>query len=167
MKKLEVFFDYYCPYCLKGHEQLLDFVPTQPKLEVIWHPCEIYKLPTNYSGTKHSDLCIQGMYFAMDNKIDLWDYHKKIYSLIFTDRVNVDNVKVFTKALDGFFDTNAFVEAVNSGKYVEKVNETNHYAFHATGVHVVPTFRADNGFLQDRQEFFNMGPSSTSYNGSK
>jgi predicted DsbA family dithiol-disulfide isomerase len=25
MKKIEMFFDYLCPYCLLGHEQLVEF----------------------------------------------------------------------------------------------------------------------------------------------
>ena len=165
MKKIEMFFDYFCPYCLKGHEQLLEFSRDKPGLEIIWHPCEIYKLPGNYSGTKHSDICIQGMFFVSDNGLDLWRYHKKMYDLIHNDRVNVENTDVFTKAFEGFFDAEDFRQALTSGKYKSRVEEANHFAFQQSGIHVVPTYRADGGCLRDRQEFFKMGPSSTSYSG--
>jgi len=33
MLKLEVFFDYACPYCLRGHEDLLELLPQYPQVE--------------------------------------------------------------------------------------------------------------------------------------
>ena len=197
MRKLEVFFDYHCPYCLKGHDQLIQFIQEQLQLaqeqsaqrqlvreqseqvqrglEIIWHPCEIGKLK-NFTRTEHTDICAQGLFFALDiansmrnspDKIDIWQYHQKVYDLIFKDRANVSDVNVLSKALEGILDVGAFREAIKSGKYNERVNDSNQYAFQETGIHVVPTYRVDGGFLQDRQEFFNMGPSSTSYNQAK
>ena len=167
MKSIEVFFDYYCPYCLMGHEQLVEFSRGKPELEIIWRPCEIYKLPGNYSGTKRPDICIQGMFFAADNGLDLWEYHKRVYALIHKDKVNAEDTGAFKKAFEDFFDVNAFNQALASGKYNNKTEEANRFAFSRTGIHVVTTYRADGGFLQDRQEFFNMGPSDTAYGGVK
>ena len=166
MKKVEIFFDYNCPYCLKGHLQLLEFLPQNPGLEVIWHPCEIsvYK---KEAGNREPDLCLQGMYFAADNNIDLWRYHKKVYDLIFTDRVNTKDIDSLVNAFENFLDVEALRQALKNGKYVNNVKEANHFAFEVTGVHVVPTYRADGGVLQDRQEFYGMGPSDTSYGNAK
>jgi len=165
MKKLEMFFDYNCPYCLKGHEQLVDFLKSNPVQEIIWHPCEI-SVFKNEQG-KPTDISIQGMFFAVDNNVDLLRYHEKVYNLIFKDKVNTKDINTFTSALDGLLDTDALRKALESGKYVKNVNDANRFAFEETGVHVVPTFRADGGFLQDRQEFFKMGPSDTGYGGTK
>ena len=177
MKKLEIFFDYFCPYCLKGHEQLVRFVKDSSikdssskdnsALELIWHPCEIYKLPGNIYATKRTDNCIQGMYFAAESNADLWRYHQRVYDLIYAEKVNVEDIDTFTKSFEGFLDVEAFGCALKAGKYRNDVSEANHFAFQKTGVNVVPTYRADGGFLQDRQEFFNMGHSNTAYGGTK
>ena len=165
MKKLEVFFDYNCPYCLKGHEQLLQLLPEHHGLEVIWHPCEInvYKKETG----KETDLCQQALFFAMDCKVDLWSFHKKIYDLIFFDKVNTKEIDVLTIALRDLLDASTLRQALESGKYINNVMESNNFAFNVIGVHVVPTYRVDGGVLQDRQEFFRMGPSDTGYGGVK
>ena len=165
MKKLEVFFDYNCPYCLKGHEQLLEFLPEYPGLEVIWHPCEISVFKKEQG--KDTDLCLQAMFFAVDSKIDLWAFHKKVYDLIFEDKANTRDIDVLVDALKDLLDAGALRQALKSGKYIKNVKEANDYAFSVTGVHVVPTYRADGGVLQDRQEFYNMGPTDTGYGGTK
>ena len=167
MKKVEVFFDYNCPYCLKGHEQLVDFVRDKPELEIIWHPCEISVYKDNFAGKKPTDISLQGMFFAADNNLDLWHYHQKVYDMIFKDRTYTQNIDSFVSAFEGFLDTEALRQAFKSGKYVNKVRDSNQFAFKKTGVNVVPTYRTDGGYLQDRQEFYGMGPSDTSYNGTK
>jgi len=40
--KLEVFFDYACPYCQQGHESLLELLPQYPQVEIVWYPCEAH-----------------------------------------------------------------------------------------------------------------------------
>jgi len=164
MKKLEVFFDYYCPYCLKGHEQLLAFLKDKPELEVIWHPCEVSKLYQDTKRMKRSDIFMQGMFFAAASGADLWQYHEKVYALILNKGMLSGNTDVFSDALKGVIDGDAFRLAYESGKMQHQVEEANAYAFNQTGVHVLPTYRADDGVLQDRQEFFHMGPSDTAYN---
>ena len=165
MKKLEIFFDYNCPFCLKGHEQLLELLPEQPGLEVIWHPCEIsvYKKEKG----KDTDLCQQALFFAMDSKIDLWSFHEKIYKMIFVDKANTKDINVLVNALRNLLDAAVLRQVLESGEYIKNVMESNDFAFNLTGVHVVPTYRADGGVLQDRQEFFKMGPSDTGYGGAK
>ena len=36
--KLELFFDYICPYCYRGHRMFLELLPLYPGLEVVWRP---------------------------------------------------------------------------------------------------------------------------------
>ncbi|MCL2420784.1 MAG: DsbA family protein [Defluviitaleaceae bacterium] len=166
MKKVEVFFDYNCPFCLKGHDQLKALTKEKPDLEITWHPCEISEYKNNFTGT-HTDISLQGLYFVLDNGVDVWQYHQRVYDMIFKDRTYTQDVDSFVKAFDGFLDTAALAEALKSGKYTDKLKESNQFAFTVTGVHVVPTYRTDGGYLQDRQEFYGMGTSDTSYNGTK
>ena len=90
-----------------------------------------------------------------------------MYSLIFEEKAETKNIDVLANELAGLLDADALVQALKSGKYIKNVMESNNYAFGITGVHVVPTYRVDDGVLQDRQEFFNMGPTDTGYGGKK
>ena len=56
--KLELFFDYICPYCYRGHRMFLELLPLYPGLEVVWRPCESHPRPEN--TYRHSDMAIQG-----------------------------------------------------------------------------------------------------------
>jgi predicted DsbA family dithiol-disulfide isomerase len=156
MKKIEVFFDYNCPYCLKGHNSFVEFMQDKPEVEVVWHPCEIYERPQHYHGMMHTDICIQAMFFASQNGIDLWQFHEKMYNMIFNDDVNVENPNALVNAFEGFLKTDELLQALESGKYSKELKEANHYAFKVTGVEIVPTYRVDGGKLQDRQEFFGL-----------
>jgi len=163
MKKIEVFFDYNCPSCLKGYEQLIEFMRGKPHLEILWHPCEI-RVFKNEPG--QTDIGLQGVYFAADNNIDLWRYHERIFKMVRDELYNND-INNFINAFDGFLNTRAFRHAITTGKYIARLKKSNHYAFKKTGVHVVPTYRVDGGCLQDRQEFYGLGPSDTAYGGTK
>jgi len=166
MKKVEVFFDYNCPFCLKGHVSLVELLKEKPNLEIIWHPCEISVFKSK-TDEIHNDISLQALYFAMDNNVDLWRFHEKVYDMIFTEKLNTHDIDIFSNALEGILDTEALRQALKSGKYTDKLKESNRYAFKETGVHVVPTYRTDGGCLQDRQEFYGLGTSDTSYFGKK
>ena len=163
MKRLEVFFDYNCPYCLKGHEQLLELLQEQPIPAIVWHPCEISVYKKEHG--KQTDLCQQALFFAIDGGVDLWSFHKRVYDLIFVEKVDTKVIDVLAESLKDILDAKLLEQALKSGKYIKKVTDANDFAFNVTGVHVVPTYRADGGILQDRQEFFNMGPTDTGYYG--
>jgi len=92
MPKLEVFFDYACPYCLTGHEHLKELLPAYPDVEVVWSPCEAHPRPETYG--LHSDLCIQGLFYALDQGVDAWEYHERMYSAALKDRVNIEDPDV-------------------------------------------------------------------------
>jgi predicted DsbA family dithiol-disulfide isomerase len=154
VKKIEVFFDYNCPYCLKGHNQLVKFLRDSPETEIIWHPCEIYERPQNYPGMYHTDLYIQAMFFAERSGIDLWQFHEKMYDIIFSDGVNVEDITALINAFTDILDSDALRKAIEAGEFRNKLRKANHYAFKITGVEIVPTYRANGRKLQDRQEFF-------------
>jgi len=141
MLKLEVFFDYACPYCYKGHQNLIELLPDFFQIEIIWRPCESHPRPDRYG--MHSDLCIQGMFFAADQGVNLWEYHERMYDLILNRRVNVEDIDTLSENVADLLDAEAFREALTDGKYVKALREANHYAFSQSGVWVVPAYRMD------------------------
>lgn len=138
-KRLEVFFDYACPYCLEAHERLAELLPAYPQVEVVWRPCESHPRPDRYGP--HSDLCIQGMFFARDQKVDLWNYHERIYRAALRERVNVEEIDILAGCVEGLLDPDALCAALRDGRYGRELVEANRYAFQQSGVWVVPAYR--------------------------
>jgi predicted DsbA family dithiol-disulfide isomerase len=141
MRKLEVFFDYSCPFCLKGHEYLVELLPQHPDIEVVWRPCEAHPRPERYG--LHSDLCIQGLYYALEQGSDIWEYHSRMYDAAVRERVNIEDSEVVAGRVHGLLDARAFIDALHSGKYKKAVADGNDYAYEENGVWAVPSYRMD------------------------
>ncbi|MDR1698519.1 MAG: DsbA family protein [Prevotellaceae bacterium] len=139
MSTLELFFDYACPYCLTGHENLVALLPQFPSLEIVWRPCESHPRPERYG--RHSDLCIQGMFYALEQGADIWEYHRRMYAVALTDRIDIENPAELAKCVDGLLDSTEFYNAVAGGKYKKDLADANNYAFRQSGVWVVPAYR--------------------------
>jgi len=141
MPNLEVFFDYSCPYCLTGHTYLKELLPTHPDIEVIWRPCEAHPRPETYG--LHSDLCIQGLFYFLDQGVDVWEYHERMYGATLKDRFNIEDPDVIAGRIHGLLDHDAFLKTIYSGKYEKAVAEANDYAYERSGVWAVPSYRMD------------------------
>ena len=140
-RKMEVFFDYACPYCLKGHEYLLDVIGKHPDIELDWQPCEAHPRPETHGP--HTDLCARGMFFARDHGVDLWAYHERVYCLALKDRVNIEDIGALAEGLAGLLDAGAFREALCSGAYLEELDRANCHAYEESGVWAVPSYRME------------------------
>lgn len=139
MNKLEVFFDYSCPYCLKGHENLLEILPDYPDIQPVWCPCEAHPRPETYEP--HSDLCIQGMFYVMEHGLNLMDYHSLMYKACLTDRIDAGNLEALAGYIDGSFDGEDFKKEIKSGKYINALAAANRYAYEKSRVWAVPSYR--------------------------
>jgi len=145
MRRLEVFFDYACPYCLKGHGYLAELLPRFPDIEVIWRPCEAHPRPERYGP--HSDLCIQGMFYALEQGVDIWEYHERMYTAALKDGVNIEDADVLAGRVRGLLEYTDFLAEMMSGKYKKAVTEANVYAWGQCGLCAVPSFRMDGQSL--------------------
>ena len=141
MKTLEVFFDYACPYCLRGHEALMELLPECPDISVLWRPCEAHPRPDPYGP--HSDLCIQGMFFAQEHGADLTAYHRLMYRAALLEHADIENIGVLTRYVAGLLDTGAFRAALESGRYLEALQKEQEHAFLHSGVWAVPAYRLE------------------------
>ncbi len=145
MSKMEVFFDYACPFCLKGHEYLAELHPIYPEIEIVWHPCEAHPRPESHGP--HSDLCIQGMFFALDHGVDIWAYHERMYKAAVKDRINIEDINALAATLQGMLNTDDFSKSLESGEYVTAVQDANDYAYDQSGVWAVPSYRINGSKL--------------------
>jgi len=141
MRKMEMFFDYACPYCLTGHEYLLEVLPKHPDVEMIWRPCEAHPRPEEYD--RYSDLCVQGLLYALEKNVDIMDFHMRMYLAACKDGVDIENPDALAKAFEGLLDPVEMATALKSGKYEKAVLAANDYAYEENDVWVVPAFRMD------------------------
>jgi len=139
MHKLEVFFDYACPFCLRGHEYLKELHPRYPEIEIVWRPCEAHPRPERYGP--HSDLCMQGMFFALDHGVDIWEYHERMFRAALKDRADIERVDVLADIVADLIDVDEFRRSLESGEYAENQREGNDYAYGRCGVWAVPSYR--------------------------
>ena len=145
---LEIFFDYACPYCLRGHEYLVELIRGS-QIEPVWCPCEAHPRPENYGP--HSDLCIQGMFFALEQGADIWAYHEIMYRAALKDNIDIENIYALAACVEGLLDPDMFCTAISSGKYRKALVHANDYAYEKSGVWTVPAYRM-NGRKLDSVE---------------
>jgi predicted DsbA family dithiol-disulfide isomerase len=148
MPKLEVFFDYACPHCLRGHGYLAELLPEFPDLEIEWRPCEAHPRPEHYG--RHSDLCACGMYAAREQGSDLTEYHKRIYHTAQTSRADIEDINVIAEAADGLLDRDELRDALSGGKYEDKLLENNRLVWDEYDCPAVPSYRADGDMLKSQ-----------------
>ncbi|WRS27935.1 DsbA family protein [Oscillospiraceae bacterium MB08-C2-2] len=141
MRKLEVFFDYACPFCLRGHQYLSELIAAFSNIEILWCPCEAHPRPDSYGP--HSDLCIQGMFFALEQGVDIWEYHKRMYSAALQEKLDIENTDVLAGCVKGLLNQDAFRSALKSGIYQTALNSSNDHAYRQSGVWAVPSYRME------------------------
>ena len=141
MNKVEMFFDYACPFCWRAFKSLYELLPEYPQIEMIWHLCEAHPRPEEGFGL-HSDLVIEGMFFAKDSGLDILAYHKQAFSLMHVEKVNVEDIETLVLALSDFADPSGLRRALEAGRYRQMREEANDFAYQESGVWVIPDFRA-------------------------
>jgi len=137
--QLEVFFDYSCPYCKRGHDNLLIVYKEFKDLEIVWRPCEAHPRPEKYG--RHSDLCIMGLFYAMDNGADVWAYHEAMYKAGVTDKADIENICSLSEYVKTILNVDGFKKALQDNVYQQRVLDYNDYAYERSGVWAVPSYR--------------------------
>jgi len=151
MPKLQVFFDYECPYCKTGHEYLMEQIGEHPDIEIEWLPVEAHPRPEDCHP--HTDLACQSYYIAEELGVDMYAFHATMYEAIAMEKQNVEKPDVLCNILKGIVDIGKFRAILDSGKYAKQVEKNNDLAYEKSGVWFVPAFRM-NGKKLDAQGSF-------------
>ena len=141
MPRFRFFYDYECPFCKRGYEDLMELIPAYPGMEIEWRPIESHPRPERCSP--HTDLCIQAFYIAEELGADIAAFHKKMFAAVAFERQNVEKTEVLAKILEDVVDGGKLQEILKSGKYAFKVGENNDLAYEKSDVWFVPAFRGD------------------------
>ena len=149
MNKLEVFFDYSCPFCMLGHQYLKDILKKFKNLEIVWRPCEAHPRPEKFGP--HSDLCIRGFYYAVSEGVDIWAYHDAMYKAAVTDKSDIENINVLSAYVRGLIEPEDFRRTIKSGEYKKELDDANDYAYNRSGVWVIPAYRLNSERLDSKE----------------
>jgi protein-disulfide isomerase len=145
LKKLEVFFDYTCPYCVRGHENLVPLLQKYPDTEPIWRPCEAHPRPERYGP--HSDLLARGMYYVLERGGDVMKYHEIMYRAP-QDRADIESLRAVAELAGALVNSGDFYAALDKGAYLDKLAENNRVAWGELRFPAVPSYRCDGRLLK-------------------
>ena len=134
---LEVFFDYACPFCLRGHNDLLEVLEAYPQIEVAWRPCEAHPRPESYG--LHSDLCARGMYYARACGADVMAYHRKMYAAAHVHHADLEDAHVLAGYVSGLLNPEDFEQKLAQGAYQKELEENNRLTWLEHGFSAVPS----------------------------
>lgn len=143
---LEIIFDYACPYCYQAHLYLKEIRTEFPDLQIVFSPCEAHPRPERWSP--HSDLALQGMYYCLEQGIDIWKYHEMIYHAYHVERIDAENIDILSAYLRDLLDAEAFKAAVQSGKYEARRLDANRYAWEVLSLDAVPSYTIGKRILK-------------------
>lgn len=146
---MDVYFDYGCPYCLRGFAYLQELAREEKSIELNFIPIEAHPRPETHG--QHTDLCAQGMYVAMDMGVDVWTYHEAMFKCAINDNINIESAGVLSEAMAKVLSKKPFFDALQNNVYAQKVADNNCLAYDKNGVWAVPAFRL-NGKALDSVE---------------
>jgi predicted DsbA family dithiol-disulfide isomerase len=156
MAKMQVFYDYLCPYCKTGYEYLMEQIGGHPEIEVEWRPMESHPLPEDYHP--HTHLACQSYYAAKELGADMNAFNVAMFQAVVVEGKNVEKTEVLCDILKNIVDIGKFQNILDSGKYAKQVEENNDLAYEKSDVWFLPAFRM-NGKKLDAEGGFGISPS--------
>lgn len=141
MRELEVFFDYECPYCKRGYEDLMDLLKHYADITVIWRPVEAHPRPEDHPP--HTDLALQGLFYVQESGDNVLKYHDRMYAAVHVDEIDVEDANALADYAGDLVDKDAYLDALREGKYARVQSEGNDYAYEENDVWFLPAFRME------------------------
>lgn len=151
MSRVEVFFDYTCPFSHRGIGYLEQLLPHYPNVELIWHPIEAH--PKNEEPEKRPwvNLAVQTALCVRDLDVPQLLFHNRMYEAYFDENLDIEDIEVLaTIAHEVGADKTVVLEALQSGKYEQAGLEANDYAYEQKEVWALPTFVAQTVRLDSK-----------------
>lgn len=139
-KSISIFYDYACPYCYQGLQELADILPDYPKLSLNWSPCETRPWPE--PAVVHSDLAAQVAYFLLNKGLNIQQYNTLVYEAHFEKHRRIDDVDTLVEmaSLCGA-DPEEVRMALARKEFLGKVLASNREAWETLALEAVPSYQ--------------------------
>ena len=125
---------------MHGHNYLLELIPEFPEITISWQPCEAHPRPEEGWGP-HSDIILRGMFFILENGLDVYKYHDLMYKAPKDDTVDIESIESVAHYVKHLVDYEKFKSALENGEYISDLKETDDNAYERSGVWIIPAFR--------------------------
>jgi predicted DsbA family dithiol-disulfide isomerase len=177
LMKLEIFYDYTCPYCYLGLHELNKVLADYPQISPAWRPCELNPppnpkpsgwdtsaqwlaelmprmeragLPLNppHAPGSYSSQAIQGVFWLEEQRADIVRYNDAVYAAVFRDGRDIEDLGVLGEcAALAGADAEAFRSALHSEAYRKRRLELSAYGWEENALEAVPSFRLGDARL--------------------
>ena len=134
---------------MSGHEYLCELLPEFPEITAIWQPCEAHPRPEEGWGP-HSDIILRGLYYILENELDIYAYHNLMYKAPKDNRVDIEDIASVAEYIKHLTDPETFRKVLGDGAYIEELKMANHHAFDESGVWFIPAFRMNGEKLDSK-----------------
>lgn len=140
MKKLEVYFDYACPYCYKGLQELSSLLKKYPDTKVEYIPCEAHPRPE--PAAIHSDLAAQVGCYLQERGLDIAKYNDLVYHAHFVEKRRIDDPALLCEfaSLCGA-DASDVSSSLKENVYANQVIANNKRVWETLAFDAVPSYR--------------------------
>lgn len=136
--RLEIFFDYTCPYCCKGLKELKELQKKYQDIIFDFYPCEAHPKPEIVKV--YSDLAAAVAYLLKDRGIDLNNYNDLIYSAYFDKHEDIGDINIISEYAKQFNLNDNDIKLIYD-KYLDIVKETNNLVWNELKFDAVPSYR--------------------------
>lgn len=140
MATIEVFHDFECPFCMRGVRELMGLLGDFPEVTIEWHPIEGHPRPEVHAP--HTDLAIQGYFFAVDHGVKPEVYNARLYHAVHKDGIDVEDPAALADYVKDLVDPEAYEKALREGTYREIQEAQNDLAYEEREVWFIPAFRS-------------------------
>lgn len=141
-RKIEVYFDFTCPYCYKGLKEFEDILKEQNNVEVVWYPCEAHPRPE--FAKVHSDLAAQVMIFLQERGLDTKKFKDLVFHAHFEDALRIDDIDLLSAfAKESGADEIEVKELLTANRYADKVVANNQKVWADLAFDAVPSYILD------------------------
>ena len=140
MKKIEVFFDYTCPYCYRGVTEFMELLEKMPELTPVWVPCEAHPRPE--AAAVHSDVASQAMYSLEAQNGDLAKFHMLVFKAHFKDQMRIDDPEFLSElAAECGGSEEKTLEDLDRGVYAGRIQDNNRRVWMELAFEAVPSYK--------------------------
>lgn len=141
-RKIEVYFDFTCPYCYKGLKEFEDILKEQSDVDVVWYPCEAHPRPE--FAKVHSDLAAQAMIFLQERGLDTKKFKDLVFHAHFEDALRIDDIDLLSAfAKESGADEIEVKELLAANRYADKVVANNQKVWADLALDAVPSYILD------------------------
>ena len=144
--KIEVFYDYLCPFCYRGLAELNELLTQFPDAQLEWKPCEAHPRPEY--ATVHSDLAIQTELYLAAHGGDVPKFNRLAFGANFEEGKRIDDIEFLAQlAAECGVSHDDVLKALRDDAYGAGVLANNELAWDTLGLEAVPSYRCGDEVL--------------------